>query len=134
MQQPEIDFAQAMRVDAKYQDIIYYKWDRHESVHSSQNKKISYHQAVSEMEKLDWEFVHNHFGLVNKHTNETIQFVRLGKDRWYVENLIEPGTKWNGYLWYSQADSKSLYEMVRLFLEEIPWSHILQWKLKRVKS
>jgi len=128
-----LDFSQALRDDVKYQDITYYKWDRHESICSKQNVQIDIDKALSEMENLDWTFSHNHIGFKNRHTNETIQFIKLDSSKWYVENLIDPG-KWNGYLWYSESNSEHMYEMTRLFFEEVPWAHVLHWKLKRIRQ
>ena len=68
---------QSVAEDVTYLNIIYYKWDRHESVSSDQNTHIDYVTAISEMEKLDWTFTHNNIGFTNKRKWITIQFVKL---------------------------------------------------------
>lgn len=128
---PKIRFDTA--TDLKYLDIIYYKWNRHESVSSNQRIHIDYDKAVSEMEKLDWTFVHNHIGFVNELTNQTIQAVKLEANKWYVEELINLGPDWEGYAWYSETTSSNFYYVVWLFYQEKPFAQILQWKLKRVR-
>jgi hypothetical protein len=126
---------QSVAEDVTYLNIIYYKWDSHESVSSDQNVSIDYVRAISEMEKLDWTFTHNHIGFTNKRKWITIQFVKLGSDKWYVEELINSGVKWDGYLWYAETDSKHLYDMLWRFYHEEPFAMAVPgWKTKQVKS
>lgn len=117
--------------DVKYQDIIYYKWNRNETVLSKVHTHIDFLKAMSEMENLDWTFQNNHIGFVNNRTNECVQFVRLAENLWYVENVIYNGTEWEGYFWKSEADNKTVSAMMRLFFEEMSWFGILNWKLGR---
>jgi len=119
--------------DVKYQDIIYYKWDRNETVPSKDHVHIDFLKAMSEMENLDWTFQNNHIGFVNNRTNECVQFIRLEENLWYVENLINHGKGWEGYFWKSEADNKTVSAMMRLFFEEMRWFGILNWKLGRDK-
>lgn len=124
-----------MQTDVKYQDIIYYKWDRKEAISSDHEKRIDYQKAASEMEKLDWSFVHNHIGFVNKRKAITIQFVRLGENKWYAENIIMQQGRWTGCVWHCNADNKTITHMTRLFFEEDPkWFDSLSWKFKRVQA
>lgn len=118
--------------DVKYQDITYYKWDRDEAVCSRDHIRIDFLKAMSEMSKLDWTFGHNHIGFKNNRTNEVVQFVRLGKDQWHVENLVNHGTVWKGYIWTSKSDNKTISYMMKLFFAESLWFDILDWKLKQV--
>ena len=130
-----IGISEDTQTDVKYQDIIYYKWDRDETISSDQEKRIDYQKAVSEMEKLDWNFAHNHIGFINRLTNVTIQFVRLEKNKWYAENIIRRQGKWTGYVWHCNADNKTITSMIRLFFEEDPkWFDSLSWKFKRVHA
>ena len=57
---------QDMKQDIKYQNIIYYKYDGHESITSKDNIKIDFSKAVIEMEKIDWNVEYHHIGFVNK--------------------------------------------------------------------
>jgi len=117
--------------DVKYQDITYYKWDRNESVCSKNHTHIDFLKAMAEMEKLDWTFSQNHIGFVNNRTGECVQFVRLAEDLWYAENLINHGKSWEGYFWKTEADSKKVAAVMRLFFEEMPWFGMLNWKIGR---
>jgi len=117
--------------DVKYQNITYYKWDRNESVCSKDHIHIDFLKAMAEMEKLDWTFPYNHIGFVNNRTGQCVPFVRLAEDLWYAENLINHGKNWAGYLWKTEADSKKVSDMMRLFFEEVQWFGMLNWKLGR---
>jgi hypothetical protein len=118
----------------RYQNITYHKCNRNESVSSSDRVYIDFIGAVSEMENLDWTFVHNHSGFVNRNTDQHIQFVRLDRNTWYAENLINEGGKWIGCVWYCEADNKAILDTIRLFFEEDPrWFDSLSWKFKRVQ-
>lgn len=120
--------------DVEYLHIIYFKWDRHESVSSNQNISIDYVTAISEMEKLDWTFEHNHIGFTNKRKLITIQFVKLDSGKWYVEELINSGITWDGYLWYAETDNKHLYDMLWRFYHEEPFAEAVSgWKTKQVR-
>lgn len=126
---------QLVEEDVQYLHIIYYKWDRHESISSSQNIHIDYVDAVSEMEKLDWTFAHNHIGFINKRKSITIQFVKLDSNKWYVEELISSGITWDGFVWYAETDSGHLYDMLWRFYHEEPFAMaVTGWKTKQVRS
>lgn len=118
-------------VDTKHQQIIYYKWDRNEAVCSKDNTPIDLQKAISEIRGLDWTYSQNHLGFRNILTNETVQFVRLEQDKWYLESLIRPGVKWEGYAWVSEANTESVVELVKLFFEEMPWLYVVDWKLEK---
>lgn len=121
--------------DVEYLHIIYYKWDRRESISSDQNVSIDYVTAISEMEKLDWTFKHNHIGFVNKRKSITIQFVKLDVDKWYVEELINPRIPWDGYVWYAKADNSHLYDMLWRFYHEEPFAQAVPgWQVKQTRS
>lgn len=126
---------QSVTEDVKYLHIIYYKWDRHESISSSQNMHIDYVNAISEMENLDWTFVYNHIGFVNKRKAITIQFVKLDSEKWYVEELINSGVTWDGYVWYAETDNSHLYDLLWWFYHEEPFAMAVPgWKVKRVEQ
>lgn len=123
---------QDMVQDVKYQDINYYKWDRDEAVCSRDRVHIDFLKAMSEMSKLDWTFSHNHIGFKNNRTNEVVQFIRLGKNKWHAENLVNPGKEWKGLVWTAKSDTNTVSKMMKLFFEEDSWFNILDWKLKRI--
>ena len=117
--------------NTKYQDIIYYKYDRDELVESSNNVHIDFFKAMSEMEKLDWNYKYKYIGFENKKTAETLQFIRLDQNRWYADVPIHWGVKWDGYYWSAYSDTEIIVEMVKLFFEEMPWFGMLEWKMRR---
>jgi len=118
--------------DVKYQDITYYKWDKDEAVCSRDHIHIDFLNAMSEMSKLDWTFSHNHIGFKNNRTNEVVQFIRLGKNKWHVENLVNHGVDWKGYVWTAKSDNTTMSYMMKLFFEEGSWFEMLNWNLKKV--
>ena len=123
-----------MALDVKHLHIVYYKWDRCDSVSSDQNISIDYTEAVSEMDKLDHTFDSNHIGFINRRKSITIQFIKNGQDSWYVEEVIHPGVNWEGYVWYSNTDNAHLYDMVWRFYHEEPFAMAVPgWKVKQVK-
>ncbi len=120
--------------DVKYQDIVYYMHDIDKTVESKEKIHVDFLKAMHEMECLDWKYTKNFIGFTNERTNECVQFVRSGQDKWYAEVPIRHGRGWNGYVWCDNSDSKTIGNMVRLFFEEMPWFGMLSWKLKRLKK
>jgi len=120
--------------NAKYQDIIYYKYDRNELVESANNIHIDFFKAMSEMEIVDWTFSPNYIGFENKKKDELMQFIRLEQNRWYADIPINSGVNWDGYVWTAYSDNRIISEMMRLFFEEVPWFGMLEWKLRRVRN
>jgi len=120
--------------NTKYQDIIYYKYDRNELVESTNNIHIDFFKAMSEMEKLDWTFSPNYIGFENKKKDELVQFIRLEQNRWYADIPINSGVNWNGYFWGTCSDNKTISDMLRLFFEETLWFGILNWKMNRYQK
>ena len=121
--------------DVEYLSIIYFKWDRNDTVSSNQNISIDYITAISEMEKLDWTFVHNHIGFTNKKKWITIQFIKRAPNKWYVEELINSAATWDGYLWWVETDTVHLQDMLWRFYHEEPFAQtILGWQLKQVRG
>lgn len=116
--------------DVKYQDIIYYKWDRNEIIHFAKVVHIDFLKAMSEMEKLDYTFDNNYIGFHNNKTNQCVQFIRLDKNEWFVDHPINTGRS-DGYTWIAKSDSKTVSSMMRLFFEEITWNQMLEWKMTR---
>jgi len=117
--------------NTKYQDIIYFKYNRDEIVKSRDNIHIDFLKAMSEMEKLDWTFSPNFIGFKDKRKNEMVQFIRLGHNKWYADIPINSGKNWDGYVWGACSDNKTISEILRLFFEEMPWFGMLDWKMHR---
>ena len=110
---------QDMKQNIKYQDIIYYKYDGHESITSKDNIKIDFSKAVIEMEKIDWNVEYHHIGFVNKRTNSCLQFVRLDKDEWHADVPIQDERGWIGYIWNCDANTKNVISTLKLFFENL---------------
>ena len=119
--------------DVKYQDITYYIYDSTKSVESKDRVSIDFLKAVNEMEDLDYRFERNFIGFENNKTDECVQFIRQGEDKWYAEVPINNGKNWEGYAWASYSDSKTVTDMLKLFFEEVPWFGMLSWKMRRFK-
>ncbi len=127
--------------NTKYQHITYYKYNRNESIGNNYDNNgnrltisIDFLKAMSEMESIDWTFSENFIGFENETKRECVQFIRLNKDRWYVENIINVGKDWEGYYWISESYNKTISDMMKLFFEEMPWFGMLEWKLLRVRN
>jgi len=117
--------------NTEYQDIIYSIDNGIHAIDWNKNKQIDFFKAVSEMEKLDWNFKNNYIGFKNKKANEILQFIRLDQNRWYADVPINSGGKWDGYYWTAYSDTETIVEMVKLFFEEMPWFGMLEWKMRR---
>jgi len=117
--------------DVKYQDIIYYKDDGQVCIGPNQHVNIDFLKAMSELEKLDWAYKDNFIGFENYKNGDSVQFVRLDKDKWYCDIPILIDGKWDGYCWKAYTDSVTLSNMLRLFFEEVPWFEMLSWKMRR---
>ena len=124
---------QEIEPDVKYQDITYYMYNKGKTVVSKNHVHIDFLKAMSEMSSLDWKFQKNYIGFNNKRTDETVQFIRQGQDKWYAEVLIGSGKKWDGYTWSCYSDFEPISNMMRLFFEEVPWFGMLSWKMRRFK-
>lgn len=120
--------------DIRYQDITYYKKDRHECISPLDEIQIDFVKAVSEMEKLDWTFEDNRIVFTNKRTNETIMFVKEGEDKWYVEHPVFLDDVWSGYRWISHSDRKTISNLMNMFFEEMPWFGMISWIVRRSKK
>ena len=117
--------------DVKFQNIIYYYWDGKKSVNQSQQVKIDFLGAVSEMEKIDYTFDRNFIGFQNCSTGEYVQLVRLGYDSWYADVPIKDRGNWEGYLWAGYGNTESITDMLKLFFEEVSWFDSIPWKMRR---
>ena len=115
--------------DVRYQDITYYMCDRNKTVKS---ESVDFFKAISEMEKIDWEYTPNYIGFTNNTTKENVQLVREEQDKWYAEILIKHDDEWKGYVWCCHSEFKAIENMLKLFFEETAWSETLSWKLKRI--
>ena len=119
--------------DVKYQDITYYMHSKDKTVDSRKHIHIDFLKAMSEMNDLDWKYEKNYIGFYNKRTDETVQFIRQGQDKWYAEVLIRSGKNWDGYTWSCYSNFEPISNMLRLFFEEVSWFGMLSWKMRRFK-
>lgn len=119
--------------EIKYQDIHYYMLSREKTIDSRDHISIDFFQALSEMKNLDWRYKKNYIGFVNNKTNECVQFIHQEEDKWYAEVPIMHGKGWEGYTWSCYSDSKSIFDMMQLFFDEVIWFHSLPWKMRRYK-
>jgi len=120
-------------IDIKFQNITYYKTNGSINIGYDKWVSIDFLKAMSEMKKLDWSKF-NHIGFVNHRTNENVQFIRKRKNYWYADVPIDGGVNWDGYVWGTYSDNKTISNMMRLFFEEVEWFGILEWKMRRVKQ
>ena len=88
------------------------------TVKQNQQVRIDFLGAVSEMEKLDYTFEKNFIGFQNCSTGEYVQLVRLGCDSWYADVPINDRSNWEGYLWGGYGNTKSITDMLKLFLKK----------------
>lgn len=119
--------------DVKYQDITYYMHSREKTIQSNDHIHIDFFKALYEMNNLDWNYEKNYIGFENNRTNECVQFIRKEEDKWYADVPVMRGN-WEGYVWYCYSDSKSVFDMMQLFFEEVIWFTMLDWKLRRINS
>lgn len=113
----------------KYQDIIYYKDDRDESITPFEEKPVDFILAMSEMEKLDWTFKNNRIGFCKRY-GDSILFFRLAESMWQVQVPLFYGENWSGYVLIAYLDSKSVSNMTRLFFEDMDWFGAIKWRQK----
>jgi len=124
---------QEIKSDVKYQDIIYHMDNKGKTVCSKDHIHIDFLKAMSEMKNLDWKYENNYIAFKNKKTDEYVQFIRQGENKWYADIPIKDGKDWDGYTWSCYSDSKTILCMMRLFFEELPWFGMLSWKMRRFK-
>jgi len=95
----EINFQEQKEIQRiKYQDISYFKQNGNEIVDSEALIHIDFIKAMSEMENLNWKLF-NHIGFTNHKTNDFVQFIRQGQNKWYADVPIDDGVNWEGYCW-----------------------------------
>lgn len=116
--------------DIKYQDITYTMQNGSKSVKDAQ---IDLFKAINEMKDLNWSS-ENFIIFCNHRTNKCVQFIRSKEDYWYAEEIIGAGVGWDGYVWGTHSNSKSVLEVVRQFFEEESWEQTLAWKLNRIRG
>ncbi len=127
----EINFLKQKEIQGiKYQDITYFKQNGNEIVDSEPLIHIDFIKAMSEMENLNWKLF-NHIGFTNHKTNDFVQFIRQGQNKWYADVPIDDGVNWEGYCWIAYGDNKTISNMMRLFFEEVDWFGMLRWKMRR---
>lgn len=109
----------------------YYRNNGH---HSVSGKPVDFLKAIDEMIRLDWNYKSNYLGIDNRKSGQTIQFVRLEKDKWYVEVLLKAKGKWTGYVIWSYSDYEQIEFMLDLFFLELEWDDVMEWEFKEVKK
>mgnify|MGYP007044048712 CR=1 FL=1 len=114
-----------------FQNIIYFMQDSKKTIEIEQCVYVDFLCAMSELEKLDWTFEKNYIGFKNLNTEDTVQFMRLKEDYWYVDVPIKNNGSWEGYFWFSHDNSREISEMLKLFFQETDWFGMLTWKLER---
>tara|TARA_Y100000590_G_C15744769_1_gene1021546 strand:- start:7294 stop:7770 length:477 start_codon:yes stop_codon:yes gene_type:complete len=119
----------------KFQNIKYYKDNGVDpSIDPHNAVLIDFFKAKNEIKKVDWNYKTNFIGFSNDDTFEILQMVRLEENKWYVENLIGSGSKWEGYVWFCQINTSEVLRLVGLFFEESQWFRSQNWTLKRIKT
>lgn len=113
--------------EIKYQDIIYYKEDRYESISPFEERPADFLLAMSEMEKLDYTFDKNSIGF-SKRYGDAILFYRQTESLWDIEVPIFHESKWSRNIWVTSSDSKSVSDMVRSFFEDAQWFEMMSWR------
>ncbi len=127
----EINFQEQKEIQGiKYQDITYFKQNGNEIVHDADLLHVDFLKAMSEMENLNWKLF-NYIGFKNHKTDDFVQFIRQGKNRWYADIPIGEEENWEGYCWGAYSDNKTVSNMMRLFFEEVDWFGMLRWKMRR---
>jgi len=127
----EINFQEQKEIlDTKYQDITYFKQNGNEIVDFEALIHIDFMKAMSEMENLNWNKF-NHIGFRNQKTNDFVQFIRQGPNKWYADIPIDDRKNWKGYCWSAYGENKTISNMMRLFFEEVDWFGMLRWKMRR---
>ena len=111
----------------KYQDIIYHKEDRYESISPLEERPVDFLLAMSEMEKLDYTFDKNRIGF-SKRYGDAMLFFRQTKSMWDIEVPIFHGSKWSKRVWVTHSDSVSISNMVRSFFEDTQWLEMMNWR------
>ena len=136
LQDPVIDelTKQDTMSDVKYQNITYYMHNHNKTVESKDKIQIDFLNGMSEMYDLDWKYKMNYIGYENQGTNDCVQFIRQGEDKWYAEVLIRSGKDWDGYTWSCYSNSEKIVSMMRLFFEDVPWFGMLSWKMRRYRT
>ena len=109
----------------------YYRYDGH---HSVSGKLIDFPKAIDELMGLDWNYTINYLGIDNHNTGQTIQFVRLEKNKWYVEVLLKAKGKWTGYVIWCYSDYETIELVLDLFFLELEWDDVMTWEFKEVKK
>lgn len=132
---PEVTPKQEEIEKIKFQNIKYYKDNGVDpSIDPHNAVLIDFFKAKNEIKKVDWNYKTNFIGFSNDDTFEILQMVRLEENKWYVENLIGSGIKWQGYVWFCQINTSEVLRIVGLFFEEAQWFRSQNWTLKRIKS
>ena len=124
---------QETELDVKYQDIIYYMDNGSEVISSKDKIHIDFLKAMSKMDGLDWNYKLNYIGFLNQRTDDCVQYIRQTQKDWYAEMPIKSGKYWYGYTWSCYSDFIPISNMMRLFFEEVSWSGMLSWKMRRFK-
>ena len=124
---------QAQDTDHKYQEIFYWKYGRFETVRPPPFREISLQKALSETEKLLYEYKEC-IGFSNARNHDSINIVRQAQDAWYAAVPIFKGEEWTGYHYTTETDTRRILDVIRLFFEEVEWFGMLDFKWSRSSS
>jgi len=64
-------------------------------------------------------------------TDDFVQFLRLGDDRWYADIPIKKDNDWSGYVWGCETTTRPLTDTLRLFFEDVAWFGVLPWTMRK---
>ena len=115
----------------KLQAITYYKSVDNYHI---RDVPVDFLGAMREMETLPvatgpYRFI----GFENRRNGDNVQFIRMGRDRWYVDVPIDGGRGWDGYYWGAKTDTRAASDLLRLFFEEMPWFGMLPFTMRRYR-
>ena len=132
MQNPNEEYYQKtlQTTDEKYQHITYWKYGKFETVHGLKFTPIDLQKALDETEKLLWEHKES-IGFTNGKNKDAIHIRRKEENLWYAEVPVFTRKEWDGYYWSAFSDTRTIFDVIRLFFEEVEWFGMLDFKMRR---
>ena len=132
MQNPNEEYYQKtlQDTDKKYQHITYWKWGKFETVDALKLIPIDLQKALNEAEKLLWEHEES-IGFTNGKNKDAIHITRKEENLWHAHVPIFTKDEWDGYYWSAFSDTKTMFDVIRLFFEEVEWFGMLDFKMRR---